>query len=108
MTVCVTGMLLSFEKELTPLLWPKEQRVFVLENRLPIDAIVSKAKIFFRIKGFFVWKSSLIPQGVIGFNMVQKKKYWYAYINPYTGEVLSKGAQAERFFKKYWTSIGFF
>ncbi|GAA4179028.1 PepSY-associated TM helix domain-containing protein [Sphingobacterium ginsenosidimutans] len=101
LTVCVTGMLLSFEKELTPLLWPKEQRVVVLENRLPIDAIVSKAKNIFPNKRLFRMEIFADPSRSYRVQYGSKKeKYWYAYINPYTGEVLSKGAQAERFFQK--------
>ncbi|MGE8380596.1 MAG: PepSY-associated TM helix domain-containing protein, partial [Sphingobacterium sp.] len=101
LTVCVTGMLLSFEKELTPLLWPKEQRVVVLENRLPLDAVVSEARNIFPNKRLFRIEIFADPSRSYRVQYGSKKeKYWYAYINPYTGEVLSKGAQAERFFQK--------
>ncbi|MCS4226307.1 PepSY domain-containing protein [Sphingobacterium sp. BIGb0165] len=101
LTVCVTGMLLSFEKELTPLLWPKEQRVVVLDNRLPLDAIVSKARNIFPNKRLFRVEIPADPSRSYRVQYGSKKeKYWYAYISPYTGEVLSKGAQAGRFFQK--------
>ena len=101
LTVCVTGMLLSFEKELTPLLWPKEQRVVALKSRLPVDAIVSGAKNIFPDKRLFRIEIPADPARSYRIQYGSKKeKYWYAYINPYTGEVLSKGAQAERFFQR--------
>lgn len=99
--VCISGMLLSFEKELTPLLWPKEQRVAVLANRLPVDVIVSGAKDIFPDKRLFRLEIPADPSRSYRIQYGSKKeKYWYAYINPYTGEVQSKGAQAERFFQK--------
>jgi len=101
LTVCITGMLLSFEKELTPLLWPKEQRVVALKNRIPVDAIVSGAKDIFPDKRLFRVEIPADPARSYRIQYGSKKeKYWYAYINPYTGEVLSKGAQAERFFQR--------
>lgn len=99
--VCITGMLLSFEKELTPPLWPKEQRVEVLKTRLPLDAIASEAKNIFPDKRLFRLEIFADPSRSYRIQYGSKKeKYWYAYINPYTGEVLSKGAQSERFFQK--------
>ena len=101
LTVCITGMLLSFEKELTPLLWPKEQRVVALKNRRPVDAIVSGARDIFPDKRLFRIEIPADPARSYRIQYGSKKeKYWYAYINPYTGEVLSKGAQAERFFQR--------
>lgn len=100
-TVCVTGMLLSFEKELTPLLWPKEQQVTVQSNRLSLAHISQKAEAIFPDKKLFRIEIPADPSRSFRIQYGQKKTgYWYAYINPYTGALLSKGRQSDRFFQK--------
>ncbi|MGE8424339.1 MAG: PepSY-associated TM helix domain-containing protein, partial [Sphingobacterium siyangense] len=99
--VCVTGMLLSFEKELTPLLWPKEQKVTVQTNRLSLAHISEKAESIFPDKKLFRIEIPADPSRSVRIQYGQKKTgYWYAYMNPYTGELLSKGRQSDRFFQK--------
>ncbi len=99
-TICLTGMLLSFEKELTPLLWPKEQKVIVQNNRLSLAHISQKAETIFPDKKLFRIEILAAPSRSIRIQYGQKKGgYWYAYINPYTGEILSKGQQRDRFFQ---------
>ncbi|OJZ06962.1 PepSY-associated TM helix domain-containing protein [Sphingobacterium sp. 40-24] len=100
-TVCVTGMLLSFEKELTPLLWPKEQQVTVQSNRLSLAHISQKAEAIFPDKKLFRIEIPADPSRSFRIQYGQKKTgYWYAYIDPYTGALLSKGRQSDRFFQK--------
>ncbi|MGE8429605.1 MAG: PepSY-associated TM helix domain-containing protein [Sphingobacterium sp.] len=100
-TVCVTGMLLSFEKELTPLLWPKEQQVTVQTNRLSLAHISQKAEAIYPHKKLFRIEIPSDPSRSVRIQYGQKKTgYWYAYMNPYTGALLSKGRQSDRFFQK--------
>ena len=99
--VCLTGMLLSFEKELTPLLWPKEHKVIVQNNPLSLAHISQKAESIFPDKKLFRVEIPADPSRSIRIQYGQKKRgYWYAYINPYTGDILSKGRQSDRFFQK--------
>nr|WP_158655558.1 PepSY-associated TM helix domain-containing protein [Sphingobacterium sp. HMA12] len=99
--ICITGMLLTFEKELTPLIWKKEQQVEVQSARLTLDVISIKAKAIFPDKRLFRIEVPSDPSRSLRIQYGSKKeKYWYAYLNPYTGEVLSKGQQNTRFFQK--------
>ncbi|WP_443944561.1 PepSY-associated TM helix domain-containing protein [Pedobacter sp. AW1-32] len=97
--VAVTGAILTFEDDLTPILYPKEQQVKLMPNRLSADSLVAitksvypKEKIF-RIA--FAVEANRSAKATFG---TKKKGYKYVFINPYTGEVLSKGEEQKRFF----------
>lgn len=97
--VALTGCILSFEDELTPLLFSKEQQVTPKPERLPIDSLVAVAKANYPKKKIFrMMLSSEADRSVKATFGTKKLGYDYVYLNPYSGEILSKGKENKRFF----------
>ncbi|GAA4200226.1 PepSY-associated TM helix domain-containing protein [Pedobacter jeongneungensis] len=97
--VALTGCILSFEDELTPLLFSKEQQVTPKAERLPADSLVSIAKTNFPKKKIFRMILPAEPSRSVKATFGTKKAgYDYVYLNPYSGEILSKGKENKRFF----------
>lgn len=97
--VALTGAILSFEDELTPVLFSKEQRVIPMTDHLPIDSLVTIAKATYPKKKIF---RMIIPseadRSIKTTFGTKKTGYDYLYLNPYSGEILSKGKENDRFF----------
>ena len=97
--VCLSGSILIFEDELTPLLYAHEQVVEVGSHRMATDNLVAKAKAVFPQQQLFRMEISSDKDRSVKFLYGTKKiGYQYAFLNPYTGEVLSKGLWNNRFF----------
>jgi uncharacterized iron-regulated membrane protein len=97
--VALTGCILSFEDELTPVFFAKEQRVTPQAAQLPIDSLVSLAKAVYPKKKIFRMIISPEADRSIKATFGTKKVgYDYLYLNPYSGEILSKGKENNRFF----------
>jgi uncharacterized iron-regulated membrane protein len=97
--VALTGCILSFEDELTPVFFAKEQRVMPMAEHLPIDSLVTIAKATYPKKKIFRMILFSEPDRSIKATFGTKKLgYDYLYMNPYSGEILSKGKENNRFF----------
>jgi uncharacterized iron-regulated membrane protein len=97
--VALTGCILSFEDELTPMLFAKEQRVMPMAEHLPIDSLVTIAKATYPKKKIFrMILSSEADRSIKATFGTKKIGYDYLYMNPYSGEILSKGKENNRFF----------
>ncbi|WP_316828311.1 PepSY-associated TM helix domain-containing protein [Pedobacter miscanthi] len=97
--VALTGCILSFEDELTPTLFSKEQQVIPKPERLSIDSLTTIAKAAYPEKKIFRMMLSAEPNRSVKATFGTKKAgYDYIYLNPYSGETLSKGKENKRFF----------
>jgi len=97
--VALTGSILTFEEELTPVLFAKEQRVNSMQTRLSADSLVTIAKtVYPKDKIFRMVFPAEADRSIKATFGTKKKGYKYVYINPYTGEILSNGAENKRFF----------
>lgn len=99
--VALTGSLLTFEDELEPLLFHKAQVVAVKSERLPVDSLLQIANTAFPGKKV---NRLIIPHATdrsvearIG---TKGKGLKVAYINPYTGKIVFKGAYDKQFFRQ--------
>jgi len=98
--VCLSGLLLIFEKELTPIIYRQEQVVRIKDSRLTMDALVQVAKTAQPNKKIFRIEVHTDPARSIRVQYGAKKTgYAYAFINPYDGKILSTGDLDDRFFQ---------
>ncbi|TDO24205.1 PepSY-associated TM helix domain-containing protein [Pedobacter duraquae] len=99
LVVALTGCILTFEDELTPIIYAQEQKVTPAPARLSADSLVSLAKLTYPKKKIFrIYLPAEKDQSVKVTFGTKKKGYDYLYMNPYTGAILAKGKEAERFF----------
>nr|WP_199157722.1 PepSY-associated TM helix domain-containing protein [Pedobacter sp. ASV2] len=97
--VATTGGILTFEEELTPLLFSSEQKVQPSGTMLSPDSLVSIAKTVYPDKKIARLYLPQETEHSIKATFGSKKKGLdYVYINPYTGKILSKGKESKRFF----------
>jgi uncharacterized iron-regulated membrane protein len=98
--VALTGCILSFEDELSSVLFSKEQKVVPTADRLQIDSMVTIAKATYPKKKIFRMIISSAPEKSVKATFGTKKAgYDYLYLNPYSGKVISKGKENKRFFE---------
>ncbi|WP_316800247.1 PepSY-associated TM helix domain-containing protein [Pedobacter frigidisoli] len=97
--VAITGCILSFEDEISSVVFSKEQRIIPGNKPLPIDSLVSIAKAGYPEKKIFRMIVSNAPEHSVKATFGTKKTgYDFLYLNPYTGAILSKGKESKRFF----------
>nr|WP_084406843.1 PepSY-associated TM helix domain-containing protein [Pedobacter panaciterrae] len=98
--VALTGCILSFEDELTPIFYSHEQKVEPTEVRLSADSLVSIAKSVYPEKKIFrIYIPAEKDKSVKTTFGTKKKGYDFVYLNQYTGKVLSTGKENNRFFQ---------
>lgn len=97
--VALTGCILTFEDELTPIIYNHEQRIEPAEKRLSADSLVSIAKATYPKKKIFrLYLPSEQNRSVKVTFGTKKKGYDFLYVNQYNGKILSKGKENNRFF----------
>ncbi|WP_316734626.1 PepSY-associated TM helix domain-containing protein [Pedobacter aquatilis] len=97
--VALTGSILSFEDEIEAIVYKREFQVKPEGNLLPIDSLVTIAKMSYPKKKIFRMMISKSPESSVKATFGTKKKgYDYVYLNPYSGEIISKGKESKRFF----------
>lgn len=97
--VALTGCILAFEDELTPIIYAHEQKIEPAEVKLSVDSLVSIAKSTYPKKKIFrLYLPAEQNRSVKVTFGTKKKGYDFLYINQYNGKILSKGKENNRFF----------
>lgn len=100
--VALTGSLLAFEDELEPVLFHKSQVVVPAAVRLSVDSLVQIANNVYPDKQLSRLIIPAVPNRSVEARIGSKgeKGLQVAYLNPYTGAVLYRGAYDKQFFQQ--------
>jgi uncharacterized iron-regulated membrane protein len=101
--VALTGSLLAFEDELEPMLFKHSQVVSPAGQRLTVDSMVQIANQVYPDKKLTRLVMPFEPNRTVEARIGDKEKgkgLQVAYLNPYNGEVLYKGAYDKQFFQQ--------
>ena len=100
--VALTGSLLTFERELEPILFKKREVVLPAGQRLPADSLIHIANAVFANSQV---SRLIIPQDPtrsveVRIGTKGEKGLKVAYINPYNGQILYKGVYTQLFYQQ--------